>query len=156
MNESEEISFSHYFHYSVLVSSIQPTQQTQQSTETVADDEVSTQQSPSANQTVEHRSAMSLSELSKSQKKSLRMNIAGFDYKQKIIDRVTQDIRIVDNAVKASAKNYISSFEMMLTTREILQSLSNRYIRERPQLVDQLIERYQSLKQSSIKDKIES
>ena len=140
----------------MLVLSIQPTQQIQQSTETVADDEVSIQQSSSANQTVEHRSTMSLNELSKSQKKNLRMNIAGFDYKQKIIDRVIQDIRIVDNAMKTSAKNYISSFEMMLTTREILQSLSNRYIRERFQLVDQLIERYQSLKQSSIKDKIES
>ena len=84
LNESEEISFFHYFHYSVLVLLIQSTQQIQQSTETVADDEVSTQQSSSlSNQTIDHRSAMSLSELSKSQKKKLTNEYRGFRLKNK-------------------------------------------------------------------------
>ena len=141
LNESKEISFSHYSHYSVLV---------QQSQSTAAGDGVSTQPSSPANQTVNHRSTMSLSELTNSQKESLRMNIAGFDYRQKIIDRVIQDIRIVDNAVKTSAKDYISSSEMMLTTREILQSLSNRSIYQRTSSISWSVNRKISIAEAII------
>ncbi len=69
--------------------------------------------------------------------------------------RAERGIQIVHQAVKASARQYISFSEMKSIIRQILQTLVGRYKQSDVKIVELLHEQYHALKTPSVKDKIE-
>jgi hypothetical protein len=74
---------------------------------------------------------------------------------KKQMKKIAQNIRIVDNVVKLSARQYISSSEIVSLIRQIIQILTSRYKKSEVKIVEQLHEQYYALKISSFKTKIE-
>jgi hypothetical protein len=69
--------------------------------------------------------------------------------------RITQEITVVDNAIKLSARQYISSNEIESSTRKIIQTLTSRYKLTQAKIVKQMHEQYQALKTTHLsKEKI--
>jgi hypothetical protein len=69
------------------------------------------------------------SELSNVQMKKYKMNISMFKMKEKQTDKVTQELRIVNNALKHSTRFYISLNKMTELVREIVKILTFKYKR---------------------------
>lgn len=79
-----------------------------------------------------------------------------FQMTKKKIQKIHSGIRIVDIVMKKSAENYISFTITHLSVRNTLKLLKIRYQRFRTEIVKQINENYQTLKQSSSLKKIES
>jgi flavorubredoxin len=94
-------------------------------------------------------------ELSTEQKKSLKMKINIFQMTKKQMEKIAQGIRIVDNAVKLSARQYIPPSEIVSLIRQIIQTLASRYKKSEVKIVEQLHEQYYDLKTLPVKEKIE-
>jgi flavorubredoxin len=95
-------------------------------------------------------------DLTTEQKKSLKMKMNIFQMTKKQVKKIAQGIRIVDNAVKLSARQYISPSEIASPIRQIIQILASRYKKSEVKIVEQLHEQYYALKTaSSVKEKIE-
>ena len=75
---------------------------------------------------------------------------------EKINDRIAQGIRVMNAAIKASVRTYISLNRMESSVREILQLLFNRYKRSDDEITEQLFEQLQQLKAPPTKGKVES
>ena len=75
---------------------------------------------------------------------------------EKINDRIAQGIRVMNAAIKASVRTYISLNRMESSVREILQLLFNRYKRSDDEIIEQLFEQLQQLKAFLTKGKVES
>ena len=95
-------------------------------------------------------------ELTDQQRKTYKMELTMFQMTEKINDRIAQGIRVVDAAIKASARTYIPPDRMESSVREILQLLANRYKRSDDEITEQLFEQLQQLKLPSTKGKVES
>ncbi len=101
------------------------------------------------------RSAQSASELFDAQRKAYKVDLLDYQIWNKYAEKVTQGIRAVDDAIKLSARQYISPNKIASSTRKILQTLAARYKLSDAKIVEQIHERYQSLKTpSSVKSKI--
>ncbi len=74
----------------------------------------------------------------------------------KFTEEILQDIRNVSTAVKTSARQYIFSHEMSSSVRQIIQTLTARYKFSNQKIVEQIHAQWRALKNSSVKDKIES
>jgi hypothetical protein len=96
------------------------------------------------------------SELSDVQKEEYKMDISMFKMKEKQADKVAQGLRIVDNALKHSARSYIPPNKMAGSVREIVKILASRYKRSDDQVMEQLHEQFQVLKNAPVKGKIEA
>jgi flavorubredoxin len=95
-------------------------------------------------------------ELTTEQKKSLKIKINLYQMTEKQMKKIAQGIRIVDNVVKLSARQYIPSSEIVSLIRQIIQILVSRYKKSEAKIVEQLHEQYYALKTApSVKEKIE-
>jgi predicted NAD-dependent protein-ADP-ribosyltransferase YbiA (DUF1768 family) len=101
------------------------------------------------------RPARDYSELTSEQKDSLKVNIATWELKEKRINKIAKGMQIVDNAIKMSARSYISSDEMTSSCRDIIRMLAARYKLTKDQIIEQIQDEFQDLKWASTKDKIE-
>jgi hypothetical protein len=73
----------------------------------------------------------------------------------KYADKIINEIKAVDDAIKLSARQYISLNEIASSTRKIIQTLASRYKLSDSKVVEQIHERYQELKIPFSKQKIE-
>jgi hypothetical protein len=94
-------------------------------------------------------------ELTTEQKKSLKMKMNISQMTEKQMKKIAQSIRIVDNVVKLSARQYIPSSEIVSPIRQIIQILTSRYKKSEAKIVKQLHEQYYDLKIPPVKEKIE-
>ena len=102
------------------------------------------------------RPARRLADLTSDQLKAYKLEMSAYQMVEKINDRVAQGIRLVDAAVKASARSYIPSEKMEATVRDILKLLALRYKRSNSEIIQQIYQQYQLLKTPPVKAKIES
>ena len=117
--------------------------------------EISDFQVPVAPQTPVTRSAEDYEKLSDAQQKAYQMKITVYQMKEKLVDKMAHGMRLVDNAVKASARSYIPSTQMDLSTRDIIKKLTAKYQRSDDQIAEQIFDQYRSLQQPPPKQKIE-
>ena len=75
---------------------------------------------------------------------------------EKFNDRIAQGIRVVDAAIKSSARSYIPPDKLKPSGREILKLLATRYQRSDDEITRQLFEQLQQLKVTPTKGKIEA
>ncbi len=101
------------------------------------------------------RSAKSASELTDAQRKAYKADLIDYQVWDKYADKIINGIKAVDDAVKLSARQYISLNEIASPTRKIIQTLASRYKLSDSKVVEQIHERYQELKISPSKQKIE-
>jgi hypothetical protein len=102
------------------------------------------------------RSAQWFHELISSQQESYRASVKEYKRKKKLIVKIFQRMLKIDEAIRVFARSYIF-FEMMSAfIREILQFLIIRYKKIDDQIKKQLHEKFQTLKQSSFKNQIET
>ncbi len=94
-------------------------------------------------------------ELTAMQNKSLKMKMNIFQMTKKQMKKIAQSIRIIDNIVKLSARQYILSSEIVSSIRQIIQTLTSRYKKSEVKIVEQLHEQYYDLKTPLVKEKIE-
>jgi hypothetical protein len=73
------------------------------------------------------RPATALREFSDKQRKEHKLNLLDHQYQEKYIDRINNDIMRMQNAIKLSARMYLSSNELSAESRRMLQTLSARY-----------------------------
>ena len=102
------------------------------------------------------RPAKKYEELSDQQRKTYKMELTTFQMAEKINDRIAQDIRVVNAAIKTSVRTYIPPDRMESSVREILQFLFNKYKRSDDEIIEQLFEQLQQLKAPPTKSKVES
>ena len=102
------------------------------------------------------KSVRTFDEFSSDQKKSYKMNMIVFQMEKKANDQIAHEIRIIDVAIKTSARMYIFSERMKSSVWKILQLLSIRYKRFDREINLQLHEKFQRLKIASAKKKKKS
>ncbi len=66
--------------------------------------------------------------------------------KEKRINKIAKDMQIVDNAIKISARSYISSDEMTSSCRDIIRMLTAKYKLTKDQIIEQIQNEFQDLK----------
>ena len=91
-----------------------------------------------------------------SKKKKYKIELTTFQMSEKFNDRIAQRIRMVDAAIKSSARSYIPPDKLKSSGREILKLLATRYQRSDDEITRQLFEQLQQLKVTSTKEKIEA
>ncbi len=102
------------------------------------------------------RPALNLKELSDKQRKEYKADVLEYQMLSKFTEKILQDIRNVSTAVKTSARQYIPPHEMSSSVRQIIQTLAARYKLSNQKIVKQIHAQWRALKNSSVKDKIES
>lgn len=102
------------------------------------------------------RSARKITELSDEQRKIWKMEMTAHQMIEKANDRIAQGIRIVDAAIKASARSYIPPENAESTVREILRAPTAKYKRSDDEVIQQIFQQYVALKTPPTKTKIES
>jgi hypothetical protein len=94
----------------------------------------------------ESRSAQSYRELTAAQKEAYQMNITAYKMREKQVLKIAHGMRIVDNALKISARSYILSNEMTSSCRDIIKILAARYELTNDQIIEQIQEEFHDLK----------
>ena len=82
--------------------------------------------------------------------------MSAFQMIEKQNDRIIHEIRLVDAAIKASARTYIPPENMESTVRKILQVLFSKYKRSDTEVIEQIYQQFVALKNSPIKVKLEA
>lgn len=80
-----------------------------------------------APQTPETRSAEDFEELTKDQQRSFQTKMIIYQMKKKLVEKMTHDMRIVENALKTSTRTYILSADMDALIRDIIKRLADIY-----------------------------
>jgi hypothetical protein len=101
------------------------------------------------------RMTRNIIELTNNQKSNLQQRQSIWSMREKLIERIEQDIQTIYLAVKTSTRQYILSNEMKSSIRQILQTLIDRYKQSSIKIVELLHEQYHALKISFVKIKIE-
>ncbi len=101
------------------------------------------------------RMARNITELTDNQRSDLQQRQSTWPMREKLIRRAERGIQTVHLAVKASARQYIPPSEMGSSTRQILQTLADRYKQSDAKIVELLHEQYHALKTPPVKAKIE-
>jgi hypothetical protein len=73
------------------------------------------------------RSVLNLKELSDKQRKEYKSDVLKFSMHEKHYERISQELKTVDNAIRTSAKQYISLNELRSSARKIIQLLAIKY-----------------------------
>lgn len=102
------------------------------------------------------RPATKITELSDEQRKLWKIKMSAYQMMKKQNDRIAHEIRLVDAAIKASARTYIPSENMESTVRKILQVLFSKYKRSDTEVVEQIYQQFVALKHSPTKAKLEA
>ena len=103
-----------------------------------------------------HRPAVDYDELSEMQQRSFQMKITIYKMDEKEVDKASHGLRLVDAAIKASARTYIPPDKMAAPVREIIASLALRYSRSDTQIIEQINQQLQALKTPPVKSRIEA
>ncbi len=103
-----------------------------------------------------NNSASSLKELFVEQKKEYKADSIEYEMLDKKFERITQKLRTVNNAIRTSARQYISLNELTSSARKIVKLLADRYKLDQSKIIEQIYEQWRDLKSSLTKDKIES
>ncbi len=101
------------------------------------------------------RSIISIKELTSQQIKKFKADDLMYNMLNKNYERIAQRIKIVNNAIRTSTKQYISSNEFVSSKRKVIQMLAARYKLDQSKIIEQIHEQWRRLKISSIKSKIE-
>lgn len=101
------------------------------------------------------RPAEGLDELSEAQQRSFQAKMSTYQMKEKWVEKVAHGMRIVDNALKASARTYKPHSEMDSPIRGIITILADRYKRSDEQIAEQIHDKYRTLQQLPSMQKIE-
>jgi hypothetical protein len=97
-----------------------------------------------------------LHELTLSQQENYKTNVKEYKRKKKLIVKIFQKILKINETICMFARSYIL-FEMMsIFIKKILQFLIIRYKKIDDQIKKQLHKKFQTLKQSSFKNQIET
>ena len=102
------------------------------------------------------RPATKITKLSDEQRKMWKMKLSAYQAMEKQHDRIAHGIRLVDAAIKASARPYIPPENMESTVRKILQVLSAKYKRSNTEVIEQIYQQFVALKNSPTKAKLEA
>jgi hypothetical protein len=95
-------------------------------------------------------------ELTSSQQENYRANVKEYKRKEKLIVKIFQRMLKINEAIRVFAKSYILLKMMSIFIRKILQFLIIKYKKIDDQIKKQLHEKFQTLKQSSFKNQIET
>ena len=91
------------------------------------------------------RSADDFEKLSKIQQKAFQMRIIIYQMKKKIMKKMTHDIKIINNALKASTRIYIFTANINVFIRDIIKTLIDKYQRSNAQITQQIFEHFRTL-----------
>ncbi len=93
--------------------------------------------------------------MSTQQQENYRASVKEYKRKKKQIVKITQRMFKINEAIRVLIKSYISSKLMFVFIRKILQLLITKYKKIDDQIKKQVLEKFQTLKQSSFKNQIE-
>jgi hypothetical protein len=115
-----------------------------------------TNQADQSAQASQSRFAKYFHKLSFEQQENYRANVKEYKRKKKQIVRITQKMLKINEAIRVSIRSYILSKLMFALIKEILQLLIIKHKKIDDQIKKQIHEKFQTLKQSSFKNKIET
>jgi hypothetical protein len=101
------------------------------------------------------KSTRSINELTENQQKNLHQRQFTWSMREKAVKRIKKEIQIIYQAVKTSARQYISSNKMRSSIKNILKTLQKRYKLSNVKIVEMLHNQYHALKIPFVKTKIE-
>jgi hypothetical protein len=84
-----------------------------------------------------------------------KANCVEYNILNKHHEKITQKLKIVQNAIRTSTKQYILSNEFVSLSRKMIQILAARYKLDQSKIIEQIHEQWKELKISFIKNKIE-
>jgi arsenate reductase-like glutaredoxin family protein len=87
-----------------------------------------------------NNSASSLKELFVEQKKEYKADSIEYEMLDKKFERITQKLRTVNNAIRTSARQYISLNELTSSARKIVKLLADRYKLDQSKIIEQIYE----------------
>ncbi len=119
-------------------------------------DDLITDQADQSAQAQRLRVAKYFHELSTEQQENYRTSVKEYKRKEKQVIKITQRMLKIDEAIRASVKTYILSKLMFALIKKILQLLIIKYKKIDDQIKKQIHEKFQTLKQSSFKNQIET
>ena len=91
------------------------------------------------------RPAEDYEKLSNAQQKTYQMKIIVYQMKEKLIKKMTHDMKIINNALKASTRTYIPTTDMNAPIRDVIKALTDRYKRSDAQITQQIFEHFRTL-----------
>jgi hypothetical protein len=86
------------------------------------------------------RYAISKKELTSKQQKKYKANCFEYNMLNRHHKRITQRLKIVQNAIRTSAKQYIISNEFVSSSRKMIQMLAARYKLDQSKIIEQIHE----------------
>jgi hypothetical protein len=86
------------------------------------------------------RSIISIKELTSQQIKKFKADDLMYNMLNKNYERIAQRIKIVNNAIRTSTKQYISSNEFVSSKRKVIQMLAARYKLDQSKIIEQIHE----------------
>ncbi len=119
-------------------------------------DDLITNQADQFAQAQHLRVAKYFHELSTEQQENYRASVKEYKRKEKQMIKITQRMLKINEAIRASIKTYILSKLMFVFIKKILQFLIIKYKKIDDQIKKQIHEKFQTLKQSSFKNQIET
>ncbi len=102
------------------------------------------------------RSAINLKELIAVQREEYKADMLEYNMLEKLYERTIRELQTIDNAIRTSAQQYISSNKLRSSARKIIKLLAARYKLNQSKIIQQIHEQWRKLKTSSIKSKVES
>jgi hypothetical protein len=84
------------------------------------------------------RSAINLKELTAAQREEYKADMLEYNMLEKLYERTTRGLQTIDNAIRTSAKQYISLNELGSSARKIIQLLATRYKLDQSKIIQQI------------------
>jgi hypothetical protein len=84
------------------------------------------------------RSAINLKELTVVQREEYKADMLEYNALKKLYERSIRELQTVDNAIRMSAKQYISSNELRSSARTIIKLLAARYKLDQSKIIQQI------------------
>jgi hypothetical protein len=86
------------------------------------------------------RSTINKRELTSEQQKKYKANYVEYNMLNKHHERITQKLKIVQNAIRTSAKQYIFSNKFVSSSRKMIQMLTARYKLNQSKIIERIHE----------------
>jgi hypothetical protein len=84
------------------------------------------------------RSAFTLKELIVAQREEYKADMLEYNMLEKLYERTTRELQTMNNAIKTSAYQYISSNELRSSARTIIKLLAARYKFDQSKIIQQI------------------
>jgi RNA polymerase-interacting CarD/CdnL/TRCF family regulator len=84
------------------------------------------------------QSAINLKELTAAQREEYKADMLEYNMLEKFYERTTRELQIINNAIKTSAQQYISSNELRSFARKIIKLLAARYKLDQSKIIQQI------------------